>query len=235
MMIKPADFSPDTVYPVLIHTYGGPGSQKVQNVWPGSTDLWHWMMTRKGYLIFKVDNRGTGFKGNDFKNLIYRNLGIGVIDQIYGAEYVKTLPYVDPDRIGIWGWSGGGYMTCMAMTKGADQFKIGVAVAPLTDPRNYDTIWMERYMDQPEDNPDGYDESNPINFIHLYKDGLFLIHGTEDDNVHLSNTLQMAYALQNARKPFHMMLYPRKLHSLQGDDTQVHLFNMITDYLLKNL
>lgn len=234
-IIKPLDFDPSKKYPVLIHTYGGPGSQRVRNIWPGERGLWHQLMVQKGYLIFVVDNRGTGWKGNDFKNRVYRNMGNGVIDQMGGARYLSSLPYVDADRIGIWGWSGGGWMTCLAMTRGAEYFKAGVAVAPVTDLRNYDTIWTERYMDQPEDNPTGYDESNPMSYIDAYRGGLLLIHGDADDNVHLSNTMQMAYALQNARKPFQMMIYPRKLHGILGRDTRVHLFNTITDFLLKNL
>ncbi len=235
-MVKPVDFDTTKKYPVLVYTYGGPGSQIVRNSWRvGRGNLWHQLMLQKGYIVFGVDNRGTGTKGNDFMNLVYRNIGLGVADQINGAKYLRTLPYVDGNRIGIWGWSGGGYMTCLALTKGAEYFKAGVAVAPVSDFRNYDTIWTERYMDQPQDNEKGYDESNPINYINHYRGGLFLIHGSGDDNVHLSNTLQMAYALQNARKPFELMIYPRKLHGIRGRDTQVHLFNAITDYLLKNL
>lgn len=235
MLIKPPDFDPLKRYPVLVYTYGGPGSQTVQNGWLGTRGLWHQMMAQHGFLIFSVDNRGTGWKGNDFKNLLYRNLGKGVLDQIEGSKYLSSLPYVDPDRIGIWGWSGGGWMTCMAMTRGAGYFKAGVAVAPVTDFRNYDTIWTERYMDQPQNNPSGYDASNPLTYIDRYRSGLFIIHGSADDNVHLSNSMQMAFALQNAGKPFEMMIYPRKLHGIRGRDTQVHLFNAITAYFLKEL
>lgn len=232
---KPLDFDPNKKYPALVYTYGCTGSQIVQNRWMGTRGLWHQMMLDRGVLILSVDNRGTGFKGNDFRNLTYRNMGLGVIDQINGAKYLQDLPYVDAQRIGVWGWSGGGWMTCMAMTRGADYFKVGVAVAPVTDWHNYDTIWTERRMDQPQDNKRGYDESNPMSYIDNYKGGLFLIHGDADDNVHLSNSIQMAYALQNARKPFRLMVYPRKLHGIRGQDTQVHLFNMITEYFLKEL
>jgi len=234
-MIKPFDFNPAREYPVLIYTYGGPGSQIVRNAWGGSLGLWHYLMAQKGYIIFGVDNRGTGFKGNNFKNIVYRNMGLGVIDQINGAKYLKSLPYVDGDRIGIWGWSGGGWMTCMAMTKGAEFFKTGVAVAPVTDLKNYDTIWTERYMDQPQDNEKGYSESNPITYINNYRSGLLLIHGTSDDNVHMSNTMQLAYALENTGKPFDLMIYPRKLHGISGRNTRVHLFNKITEYILRDL
>ncbi len=237
-MIKPEHFNPDSLYPVLVYTYGGPASQRVQNSWGMNRinfHLWHQLMAQKGHIIFCMDNRGTGFKGNDFKNLVYRNLGKAVIDEIEAVKYLRSLPCVDSSRIGIWGWSGGGYMTALAMTKAAEYFKAGVAVAPVIDHRNYDTIWTERYMDQPEDNEDGYDDSNPITHIDDYQGELLLIHGSADDNVHVSNTMQMVYALQNARKPFDLMIYPRKLHNIRGLDTQVHLFNKITDYFLNNL
>ena len=235
-LFKPVDFDPQKKYPVLIYTYGCIGSQIVQNDWRGGQgDLWHQMMLQKGYLVFGVDNRGTGFKGNDFKNLTYRNMGVGLVDQIAGAEYLRSLTYVDGHRIGIWGWSGGGWMTCLAMTKGGGAFKTGVAVASVTDWRNYDTIWTEMRMDQPQDNETGYAESNPLNYIDNYQGGLFLIHGTADDNVHMSNTMQLVYALQNARKPFDLMIYPQKRHGIRGQDTRVHLFNKITEFILNNL
>jgi dipeptidyl-peptidase-4 len=235
-IMKPVDFDPAKKYPVLINTYPGPGAQVVQNNWnSGKGSLWHQLMLQNGYLIFAVDGRGTGFRGNHFKNMIYRNLGIGITDQINGAKYLRSLPYVDGSRIGIWGWSGGGWGTCMALTLGAGYFKAGVAVASVTDFRNYDTIWTERYMDLPQNNPEGYAASNPMEYIDIYRGGLLLIHGSSDDNVHLSNTLQFAYALQNARKPFEMMIYPRKLHGIGGSDTRIHLFTLITDFFMKNL
>jgi len=234
-LIKPADFDSTKQYPLLIYTYGAPGSQSVRNIWHSAFDLWHFMLARMGYLIAVVDNRGTDMKGNTFKNLVYKNISLGLKDQIDAARYLGQKPYIDNSRIGIWGWSAGGYMTCLAMTKGADVFKAGIAVAPLTDPLNYDTIWIERYMDQPSDNKQGYHESNPVNFVHQYKGGLLIIHGTSDDNVHPANTMQMVYTLQNAGKLFQMMLYPRKLHSIRGQKTRIHLFNTMTDYILKNL
>ena len=234
-IIKPPDFDPSMKYPVIVYTYGGPNSQTVRNGWRGNQGLWYQILLEKGFILFGVDNRGTGYKGNDFMNIVYRNMGLGLTDQINGAKYLRSLPYVDGQRIGIWGWSGGGWMTCMAMTKGGGHFKAGVAVAPVSDFRNYDTIWTERYMDQPRDNPEGYDASNPINFIDNYRGGLLLIHGDADDNVHVSNTIQMAFALQNARKPFDMMIYPQKLHGIGGQDTQVHLFNKITNFFLDEL
>jgi dipeptidyl-peptidase-4 len=238
-LLKPVDFDSTKKYPVLVFTYGGPSSQTVRNAWrqggAGMGSLWHQMMLQKGYLVFCVDNRGTANKGNDFMNLVYGNMGMGVEDQIRGVKYLRTLAYVDGNRIGIYGWSGGGWMTCLALTRGAPYFKAGAAVAPVTDLRNYDSIWTERYMGLPQENPEGYDRSNPIHFIDRYQGGLFLIHGANDDNVHLSNTMQMARALEDAGKPFQMMIYPGKDHSIRGKETQVHLYRAMTDFFLKNL
>lgn len=236
-MIKPPDFDPSKKYPVLIYTYGGPGSQIVRNSWRvGIGGLWHQLMAQKGYIIFGLDSRGTGARGTDWMWTVYRNLGeYEVEDNVSGVKYLRSLPYVDEDRIGIWGWSYGGYSTCMCLLKAADYFKVGVAVAPVTDWRNYDTIYTERYMGTPEDNPEGYEKSAAPLYADRLKGKLLLVHGTSDDNVHLANTMQLAEALQNARKPFDLMIYPGKAHSLRGQDARVHLFNMITNYFLENL
>jgi dipeptidyl-peptidase 4 len=236
MLFKPADFDSTRKYPVIVNTYGGPASQIVSDSWrDGMGDLWHQLMLQKGYLVFRVDNRGTFGQGNAFMNLVYRRMGDGVTDQAGAAKFLKSLSYVDSSRIGIWGWSGGGWMACLAMTRCAGTFKAGAAVAPVTDLRNYDTIWTERYMDQPIDNPGGYDEASPLHFIDRYRGGLLLVHGASDDNVHLANTLQLAYGLQNAAKPFQMMIYPRKHHGIEGKKTHVQLFEALTDFFLKNL
>jgi dipeptidyl-peptidase-4 len=236
MLFKPMDFDPAKKYPVLINTYGGPASQIVFNSWGnGMGDLWHQLMLQKGVLVFRVDNRGTFGHGNAFMNLVYHDIGAGVSDQVEGAKFLRTLSFVDSNRIGIWGWSGGGWMTCLALTKCAGWFKAGVAVAPVTDLRNYDTIWTERYMDRPQDNPSGYDESDPIRYIDRYRGGLLLVHGASDDNVHVANSLQLAFGLQNAGKPFQMMIYPRKHHGIEGKKPHVQLFNAMTEFLLKNL
>jgi dipeptidyl-peptidase-4 len=237
-LLKPVDFDSTRKYPVLVHVYGGPSSQTVRNAWrsgAGMGSLWHQMMLQKGYLVFCVDNRGTGNRGNDFMNRVYGNMGLGIEDQIRGVEYLRTLPYVDGGRIGIWGWSGGGWMTCLALTRGASHFKAGAAVAPVTDLRNYDSIWTERYMGLPQENPEGFDQSNPVFFIDRYRGGLFLIHGANDDNVHFSNTMQLARALQDRGKPFQLMVYPGKDHSIQGRETQMHLYRAMTDFFIKNL
>lgn len=236
MLFKPADFDSTRRYPVLVHTYGGPASQTVSDSWRnGMGDGWSQIMLRHGVLVFALDNRGTFGHGNRFMNLVNGNMGLGVLDQIEAANWLRSLSFVDSNRIGIWGWSGGGWMTCLALTRGAGVFRAGAAVAPVTDLRNYDTIWTERYMGLPADNPAGYDESSPMHWIDRYRGGLLLVHGTSDDNVHCSNTLQLARALQNGRKPFSLMLYPRKEHGLSGKDTRVHLYNGLTDFFLRSL
>lgn len=236
MLFKPAGFDSTRKYPVLFHTYGGPASQTVIDSWTnGMGSGWHQIMLGHGFLVFGVDNRGTFGHGNRFMNLAAGNMGVGVLDQIEAARWLRSLAYVDSNRIGIWGWSGGGWMTCLAMTRGAGVFRAGAAVAPVTDLRNYDTIWTERYMGLPGRNPSGYDESSPMTWIDGYRGGLLLVHGTSDDNVHCSSTLQLAHALQNGRKPFSLMLYPRREHGLSGKDTRVHLYNGLTDFFLRSL
>jgi len=235
-MTKPANFNPDKKYPVIVYGYGGPGSQQVRNVWHGSRGLWHQMMTGIGYIIFCLDNRGTGGRGREFKNLAYGDISKWAMhDQIEGAKYLVGLPYVDAPRIGFWGWSGGGYLTCMLLTHGADYFKTGVAVAPVTDFRNYDTIWTERYMGLLSENGQGYEDANVLNYANFLKGNLLLIHGTGDDNVHLQNTIQFVQKLIDEGKQFDLMVYPNKSHGISGGNTQVHLFTKITNYFLENL
>jgi len=238
-MMKPPDFDPSKKYPVLIYVYGGPGSQVVTNAWDTDSrrrHLWHQMMGQKGYIIFAVDNRGTGGRGKDWMKTVYWKIGeFEVQDQIAGVEYLRSLPYVDSTRIGIWGWSYGGYLTLMCMLKGADYFKVGIAVSPPTDWRNYDTIYTERYMGRPQDNPQGYITSSAVTNAKNLKGKLLLIHGSSDDNVHLSNTIQLAYSLQKARIPFDLMIYPSELHHIDDPDARIHLFNLITSYVLGNL
>ncbi len=236
-IIKPADFDPDKKYPVLIYGYGGPGSQVVRNSWGrGSSKLWYTLLTQKGYIIFSLDNRGTGGRGKAFKNLAYRDIGkYAVGDHIEGAKYLATLPYVDKARIGIWGWSGGGYLTLLAMTKGAEHFKAGIAVAPVSDFRLYDTIWSERYMGLPSDNAAGYDSASVLSYVDDYREGLLVVHGMSDDNVHAQNTMQFASLMQYKNKQFSLMVYPGKNHSLQGKNVHLHLYTMMTEFILENL
>jgi len=234
-MIKPADFDANKKYPVLMFVYGGPGSQTVLDSW-GRNYLWHQMMAQKGYLIVSVDNRGTGSRGRDFKNCTYKQLGkYETEDQIEAAKYLQKQSYVDNDRIGIWGWSYGGYMSSLCLTKGADVFKTGIAVAPVTNWRYYDSIYTERYMQTPQENPDGYDDNSPINHVAKLEGNFLLVHGSADDNVHYQNTMEMINALVNANRDFDMMIYPNRNHGIYGGNTRLHLFNKITDFLLDEL
>jgi len=235
-MLKPPDFDSTKKYPVLVETYGGPGSQVVRNSWGGAGSFWHQLLAQKGYIIFKVDNRGTGARGAAFKKMTYRHLGKWEVnDQIEGAKFLATQAYVDKTRIGIWGWSYGGYMASLTMFVGADYFKTGVAVAPVTHWKFYDTIYTERYMARPQDNPEGYEESAPITHAEKLKGNLLIIHGTADDNVHFQNTVELVNELQKHNKQFRVMFYPNRNHGIYGGNTRVHLYTMITNFILENL
>lgn len=236
-IMKPVDFDPNKKYPVLVSTYGGPGSQVVRNAWGGNRNqLWNTLLTEKGYIIFMVDNRGTGARGRDFRQITYKNLGEWEIkDQIEGAKYLSNLNFVDANRIGIWGWSYGGYMASLAITKGADYFKTAIAVAPVTHWKLYDNIYTERFMSTPQKNPDGYEKSSPITYVKNFKGKFLLIHGASDDNVHFQNSAQLATALQKNAMQFETMFYPNKNHGIYGGKTSLHLYNLMTEFILKNL
>ncbi len=235
-MIKPHDFDPGKKYPVLVYGYGGPGSQRVINKWDETRQLWHQMMTEKGYIVFCVDNRGTGGQGKELKNLMYKDLSKwSVNDHIEAAKYLTTLSYVDADRIGFWGWSGGGYLCLMLMTRANEYFSTGVSVAPVSDFHLYDAIWTERYMGMPDDNVDGYKASSVFTYAENLKGNLLIVHGTGDDNVHYQNTMQIVREFQLKGKIFDLMLYPNKNHRIKGGNTQLHLYTLITNYFLRNL
>ena len=235
-MIKPKDFSPNKKYPVLMFQYSGPGSQQVSNAWDGRNTIWFNLLARKGYIVLCVDGRGTGYRGTKYKKATYKNLGkYEIEDQIAAAQWIGSQSYVDAGRIGIFGWSFGGYMASLAMTKGADVFKVGIAVAPVTTWRYYDTIYTERYLQTPQENPQGYDENSPINFADLMKGKYLLIHGTADDNVHYQNAVEMAEALIQKNKKFEFMTYPDKNHGIYGGNTRLHLYQKMTDFILNNL
>ncbi len=235
-MITPPNFDATKKYPVLLKVYGGPGSQEVLDNWRGSGFLWNQLLAQKGYIIFCVDGRGTGGHGAAFKKVTQLNLGkYETEDLIETAKYLRTKAYVDPDRIGIFGWSFGGYLSSLAITKGADYFKTAIAVAPVTNWRYYDNIYTERFMGLPKDNAKGYDENSPAYFANLLKGNYLLIHGTADDNVHLQNALEMQRALINANKQFELFYYPDKNHSLYGGTTRLHLYNLMTDFILRKL
>ena len=235
-MIKPKDFSPNKKYPVLMYQYSGPGSQQVSNAWDGRNTIWFNLLAQKGYIVLCVDGRGTGYRGTKYKKATYKNLGkYEIEDQIAAAQWIGSQSYVDAGRIGIFGWSFGGYMASLAMTKGADVFKVGIAVAPVTTWRYYDTIYTERYLQTPQENPQGYDENSPINFAGLMKGKYLLIHGTADDNVHYQNAVEMAEALIQKNKEFEFMTYPDKNHGIYGGNTRLHLHQKMTDFILNNL
>ncbi|MCE1188955.1 MAG: S9 family peptidase [Ignavibacteria bacterium] len=235
MMIKPVGFSPDKKYPVLFYNYSGPGSQSVKDQWDRQ-GIWHNLLAQKGYIIFIMDNRGTGGRGRNFERVVYKNLGYWEVnDLVEGAKYLQNLPYVDKNRIGIWGWSYGGYAAASAILRGSEYFKVAVAVAPVTDWRYYDDIYTERFMSLPALNPEGYKASSLLQYADRLKGKLFIIHGTADDNVHFQNSVALVEKLIDAKKQFRVMYYPEKEHSIYGGSTRQQLFTMITEFILKEL
>ena len=235
-MMKPTNFDGGKKYPVLLTFYGGPHNNDVTNEWGGSSYLWHNLLNQKGYIVVCVDNRGTEGRGRDFKKCTYKQLGkLETMDQIESAKYLGAQSYIDKTRIGVQGWSFGGYLSSLCMTKGADYFKAGIAVAPVTNWRFYDSVYTERYLSTPQDNPDGYDENSPINFANLLKGKYLLIHGSSDDNVHLQNSIEMSSALVKANKQFDQFIYPDKNHSIAGGTTRLHLFTKMTNFIVTNL
>lgn len=235
-MIKPPDFNAGKKYPVFLTFYGGPGRNMVNNSFDGSNYFWFQMLAQKGYIVVCVDNRGTRYRGAAFKKSTYKQLGnLEVIDQIGAAKYLGKLPYVDRSRIGTFGWSYGGYLSSLCITKGADYFKAAIAVAPVTNWRYYDNIYTERYMNLPQENASGYDDNSPINHVSKLKGKYLLIHGSGDDNVHYQNTMEMINALVNANKQFELGIYPDKNHGISGGNTRLHLYTRMTDFILNNL
>lgn len=235
-MIKPSDFDPSKSYPVLMFVYGGPGSQTVQNSYDAGNGMWYQHLASKGYIVVSVDNRGTGARGRDFRTVTYQQLGkYEIADQIAAAKWLGNQDYVDANRIGIWGWSYGGYMSSLGITKGADVFKAAIAVAPVTNWRFYDNIYTERYMRTPQENADGYDDNSPINHVDKLEGAYFLVHGSADDNVHVQNTMRMIEALVQANKQFDLFIYPDKNHGIYGGNTRYHLYTKMTDFILENL
>ncbi|HLT42376.1 MAG TPA: S9 family peptidase [Sphingobacteriaceae bacterium] len=233
-MIKPKNFDENVEYPVLMYVYGGPGSQEVANRW--ARNVWFDYLAQEGYLIVCVDNRGTGFRGSEFKKMTYLQLGkYETIDQIEAAKWLGQQSYVDKDRIGLWGWSYGGYLASLAITKGADIFKSTIAVAPVTSWRYYDTIYTERYLRTPQENPEGYDDNSPINFVDQLEGNFLLVHGTSDDNVHFQNSVLFSEALIEAGKTFDQAYYPNKNHGISGKNTSIQLFTKLTNFILNNL
>lgn len=235
-VVKPSSFDSTRVHPLLLYVYGGPDSQTVTNGWGGTFQLWHaYLAETLGVVVASVDNAGTGGRGRTLTQQVYGRLGqLESADQMAAARAMAGWSWVDPDRIGIWGWSYGGYASLMSLlSSDTSPFRMGIAVAPVTDWRLYDTIYTERFLSTPQSNPMGYAKGAPITYAsNLRSDQrLLMVHGDLDDNVHVQNTLQLAEALQREGKPFDMMTYPGRNHSLSGDGTRLHLFSMITRYI----
>ncbi|MCS7077577.1 MAG: S9 family peptidase [Bacteroidia bacterium] len=235
-MIKPKNFDVSKKYPVIMFVYGGPGNQTVENMYDGFDFFWYQTLVQRGYIVVSVDNRGTDGRGAAFKKATYKNLGkLECEDQIEVAKYLSAQSWVDGKRIGIWGWSFGGYLTSLCMTKGADYFKAGIAVAPVTNWRYYDTIYTERFLQTPQLNPAGYDDNSPITHAAKLKGKYLIIHGTADDNVHFQNAVDFIDALIKANVQFESFYYPNRNHGIYGGNTRYHLYKMMTNFWLKNL
>lgn len=235
-ILKPKDFDPSKKYPVFMYQYSGPGSQQVNNDWNNSDDYWFLSLTQQGYIVACVDGRGTGFKGADFKKVTQKELGkFEVEDQIDAAKVIGAYPYVDASRIGIFGWSYGGFMASNCIFQGNDVFKMAIAVAPVTNWRFYDSVYTERYMTTPQENASGYDQNSPINHVSKLKGKFLLIHGSGDDNVHVQNSMQMMEALIQANKQFDSQIYPDKNHGIYGGKTRIQLYNKMTNFIKENL
>ena len=235
-VMKPKDFDPNKKYPLFMFQYSGPGSQQVTNSWDQGNSLWFNHLVQQGYIVACVDGRGTGYKGTEYKKTTYLNLGkFEIDDQIAAAKWFGKQSYINKDRIGIFGWSYGGYMASLALTKGADVFKAGIAVAPVTNWRYYDSIYTERFMRTPQENPGGYDDNSPTTYANLLKGKYLLIHGTADDNVHFQNAMEFSEALIQNNKQFEFMAYPDKNHGIYGGQTRPQLYQKMTNFLLENL
>ncbi|MFM7661110.1 MAG: S9 family peptidase [Bacteroidota bacterium] len=235
-MIKPKNFDSSKKYPVYMTVYGGPGHNEVLDSWDGMDYMYYQLLAEKGYIVACVDPRGTMYRGAKFKKSTYLQLGkLEIEDVINTGRELQKMPYVDPNRIGIMGWSYGGFMASLAITKGADVFRMAIAVAPVTNWRYYDNIYTERFMRTPKENEKGYDDNSPINHVKNIKGKYLLIHGSSDDNVHYQNAMEMVNALVKANKQFDMFIYPNRNHGIYGGNTRNHLFNMMFEYTLKNL
>ena len=236
--IKPKNFDKNKRYPVLIYVYGGPGNQQVSDSYGYSDYYWYHMLAEKGYVVFCFDGRGTGGRGAQFKKQTYRDLGrMECEDAIEAARWLGKQSWVDKDRIGIWGWSFGGYLSTLSLLKGNDVFKMAIAVAPVMNWRYYDNIYTERFLGLPKDNAKGYDDNSPLNFADRLQGNYLLIHGTGDDNVHFQNSAEMVEKLENAGKQFEFRIYPNKNHSIYDNtgNTRLNLYQLMTDFILRKL
>ena len=237
--IKPPDFDPARRYPLLIHVYGEPAGSTVVDTWGGETYLWHCLLAQRGYVVISIDNRGTATpRGRDWRKSIYRQIGIlASADQAAATrEILRERPYLDPARVGIWGWSGGGSMSLNAIFRYPDLYQTAMAIAFVANQRFYDTIYQERYMGLPADNEAGFKNGSPITFAHQLKGNLLLVYGTGDDNCHYQNCEVLVNELIKQNKPFDQMPYPNRTHAIkEGDNTRRHLFETLTRYLAANL
>jgi dipeptidyl-peptidase-4 len=237
MMMKPPNFDASRTYPVIVYVYGGPQAQTVRDLWGDVEELWLDLLAQRGFIVFALDNRGSYNRGHAFETPVYHRLGkIELEDQVTGVEYLKKLPYVDGARIGIWGWSYGGFMTLNGMFNAADIFKAGIAVAPVSDWRLYDTIYTERYMGRPQDNPEGYKQASPGYDSAKLRGALMVAHGTGDDNVHFANTSEVLnQMIDNGRYPALLMIFPGRGHPIGDAAARIQLFERMTEFFLKNL
>lgn len=235
-MIKPYDFDPSRKYPVFMYLYGGPGSQEVLDGWMGADYWWFQSLAQQGYIVACVDNRGTGGRGEEFKKMTYLQLGhYETIDQIEAAKYLGSMPYADASRIGIFGWSYGGYMSSLCLLKGNDVFNSAIAVAPVTNWKWYDTIYTERFMRDEKENSKGYEDNSPINFVDRLTGNYLLVHGSSDDNVHFQHSAEMSAALIKANKQYDTYYYPNRNHAIFGDNARRHLYVKMTDFINEHL
>ncbi len=236
MMIKPADFDPEKKYPVIIYMYSGPGSVLIQDKYSKVRNMWHGLLAQKGYITFMIDSRGTGGRGAAYRHIAYKKMGhYEITDLDKGIDYLSSLGYVDADRIGIWGWSYGGYVASMAACRLPDKIKAAIAVAPVTDWRFYDNVYTERFNSLPELNKEGYDNGSVLKYAENLKAKFLLVHGTADDNVHIQHSIKLIDELIKYNKQFSAFFYPERNHSIVGGNSRRHLFNMLTEFVLENL
>jgi dipeptidyl-peptidase 4 len=235
-LLKPKDFNSAKKYPVLVYQYSGPRSTNTTNSYGGASFWWHQMLTQKGIIVAVIDTRGNGSRGEQFAKQTYKQLGkLETEDLVAGGKYLGSLPYVDKNRLAIWGWSFGGYTTSLVMTKGAGTYKVGIAGAPVTSWRYYDNIYTERFLQRPQDNAKGYDENSPMLYADKLQGDFLLIHGTGDDNVHFQNSVALEEALINAGKQFRSHFYPDQPHGFRGGKVNHHRYTLMTNFLLEHL
>ena len=237
-MIKPPGFDQTKKYPVLFEVYGEPAAQTVTDSWGGGGFMWHLMLSQMGYIVISVDNRGTPApRGRAWRKAIYKRMGVlNGADQAAAAQAIAKWPFVDSRRLGVWGWSGGGSTTLNVMFRTPDVYRMGMAVAPVADLHYYDTIYQERYVGLPQENPEVYRVGSPVTFAGQLKGDLLVVHGSGDDNVHYQNTEALVNALVKANKPFQLMVYPNRTHCIcEGEGTSMHLYSLLTRYLTEHL